>query len=237
MPLNGASLLIGDFHADGRQDVAIFGRNGDDSRLVVLKRRKFDNAVSFSDPVIWWSGAQEFERVAAVWAGDLSGDGRSDLIVRQNIDGGGVRLKSAVTKSPTPSSGSRMDAYKSRWEDKSLVAAKVKMTVADANRDGRDDVVLLVGGGGRAVVERLQGQKLGGFKRVKIWTAPKADPIPVQKTRVAAADVDYDGRDDLLLYIDRDQSTRIRVLKTRYDKMVQGPDWKFNVPWDDVRPY
>ena len=237
VPLNGARLLVGDFHADGRQDVAIFGRNGDDSRLVVLKRRKYDNAVSFSDPVVWWSGAQEFDRVAAVWAGDLSGDGRSDLIVRQNIDGGGVRLKTAVTKSPVPSSGSRMNSYKSRWEDKSLSSAKVKMTVADANRDGRDDVVLLVGGGGRAVVERLQGQKLGGVKRVKIWTAPKADPIPVQKTRMAAADVDYDGRDDLVLYIDRGQSTRIRVLKTRYDRMVQGPDWKFSVPWDDVRPY
>ena len=85
VPLNGARLLVGDFHADGRQDVAIFGRNGDDSRLVVLKRRKYDNAVSFSDPVVWWSGAQEFDRVAAVWAGDLSGDGRSDLIVRQNL--------------------------------------------------------------------------------------------------------------------------------------------------------
>jgi hypothetical protein len=238
MPLNGARLLLGDFHADGRRDVAIFGQgNGDGSRMIVLKRKRYDKAEKLSDPVVWWSASQEFDRVAAVWLGDLSGDGRSDLIVRQNVESGGVRLKTAVTKSPLPSSGPRMDGYRTRWEDRRLDSAKVKMTVADANRDGRDDLLLVVGGAGRAKVERLQGQKRGGFKQVRIWTAPKDDPIPVRNTRLGSADIDYDGRDDLVLYSDSGSNTRIRVLKTRYDRMVQGPDWKFGVPWDDVRPY
>ena len=172
-----------------------------------------------------------------MWLGDLSGDGRSDLVVRQNIEGGGVRLKTAVTKSPLPGSYPRMGTYKARFEDTSLIPPKVKMTVADANRDGRDDVLMLVGGGGRAVVERLQGGKLGGFKRVKIWTAPKSDPIPVQKTRLGAADIDYDGRQDFVLYSARGTGTRIRILKARYDKVLQGPDWRVGIPWADIRPY
>ena len=98
-------------------------------------------------------------------------------------------------------------------------------------------MMLLVGGRGRATVERLQGQRLGGFKRVRMWTAPKSDPIPVQKTRLGAADIDYDGRVDLVLFSAHDDKTRIRVLKSRYDRMVQGPDWKYDAPWDDVRPY
>ena len=55
VPVNGAKLLIGDFHADGRQDVAIFGRGTTDStsRLVVLKRSKYANATELSNPVLW----------------------------------------------------------------------------------------------------------------------------------------------------------------------------------------
>lgn len=238
VPVNGAKLRIGDFHADQRQDVAIFGRgpSANESRLVVLKRSKFGNTTKFSNPVLWWEASQTFDKVASVWVADLSGDDRSDLVVRQNVDGGGIRLKTAVTKSPLPGSFPRMGTYKMRWEDKSLIPAKVKMTVGDANRDGRDDVMLLVGGGGRAVVERLQGGKLGGFKRVKVWTAPTSDPIPVENTRLGASDIDYDGREDWVLYTKRGSGTRIRVLKARYDSVVQGPDFKVYVPWSEVRP-
>jgi len=238
VPVNGAKLLIGDFHADQRQDVAIFGRGATDneSRMVVLRRTKYGNPTKFSKPVLWWKASQAFDKVASVWVADLSGDDRSDLVVRQNVDGGGVRLKTAVTKSPLPGSFPRMGTYKMRWEDRSLIPAKVKMTVGDANRDGRDDVMLLVGGGGRAVVSRLQGGKLGGFKRVKVWTAPKADPIPVENTRLGASDIDFDGREDWVLYSKRGSGTRIRVLKARYDKVAQGPDFKVYIPWSEVRP-
>jgi hypothetical protein len=238
VPVNGARLLVGDFHADGRNDVAIFGRGTSDasSRMVVLRRTKDANGTKLNDPVLWWEAGQTYDQVASVWLADLSGDGRSDLVVRQNGDGTGVRLKTAVTKSPLPSSMPRMGTYKLRWEGKSLIPAKVKMAVGDANRDGRDDVMMLVGGGGRAVVERLQGGKLGGFKRVRLWTAPKSDPIPVEKTRLAASDFDYDGREDWVLFSRRGSGTRIRILEARHDKVIAGPDWKVYIPWSEVRP-
>ncbi|MEX1295599.1 MAG: SpoIID/LytB domain-containing protein [Candidatus Limnocylindrales bacterium] len=238
VPVNGAELLVGDFHADGRNDVAIFGRGTSEgsSRMVVLRRAKYTNAKYFNDPVLWWEAGQAFDKVASVWLADVSGDGRSDLVVRQNGDGGGVRIKTAVTKSPLPKGMPRMGTYKRRWEDKTLIPSKVKMAVGDANRDGRDDVMMLVGGGGRAVVERLQGGLLGGFKRVRLWTAPKSDPIPVEKTRLAASDFDYDGREDWVLFTKRGSGTRIRILEARYDKVIAGPDWKVYVPWTDIRP-
>ena len=76
-----------------------------------------------------------------------------------------------------------------------------------------------------------------GVVEVKIWTAPKSDPIPVEKTRLGAADVDYDGRTDLVLYSRKSDKTRIRVLRTRYDKMLQGPSWQESFSWGNVRPY
>ena len=157
-------------------------------------------------------------------------------MVRQNGTDIGVRLKTAVTKSPLPKSMPRMGTYKLRWEDDALIPSKAKMAVGDANRDGRDDVMLLAGGSGRAVVERLQGAKLGGLKPVRLWTAPSSDPIPVEKTRLGSADIDYDGREDWVLLTKRGSGTRIRILKSRYDKVVQGPDWKVYIPWTEVRP-
>ena len=114
---------------------------------------------------------------------------------------------------------------------------KVRMTVGDANRDGRDDVMMLNGTKARTAVERLQGLKLGGFKRTKLWLAPKSDPIPVTKTRLAAADVDYDGREDFVLLTAKTGATRIRVLKSRYASVTPGPNRIVGFTWGSLRPF
>lgn len=239
VPVSGASFLVGDFGADERVDVALLGRGDSDakSRLVVMRRKPYGNNKKFGGAQQWWSGGLDNTRTVSAWASDVSGDGRADLVVRQNPSGGGVRIKSAVTKSPSPSGDQKMNGLKTRFESGSLNASKVRMTAADANRDGREDLLMLIGGGGRAKIERLQGQSLGGFKRVKLWTAPKSSPIPVEKTRLGIGDVDYDGRTDLILYIDRNGGTRMRVLKTRYDRMLIAQEWQEPFDWKDVRPY
>ncbi len=237
VPVNGAQLLIGDFHADGREDLAIFGRgeSAGNSRMVVLKRSRFSNSTKLSDPVVWWAERQDFDDVASVWLADLSGDGRSDLVVRENVNG--VRLKTAVTKSPLPGSLPRTDEYRIRWQDPTLTPAKVKMTVGDANRDGRDDVMMLNGTKVRTAVERLQGLRRGGFKRARLWVAPKRDPIPVTRTRLIAADVDFDGREDFVLFTAKRGNTRIRVLKSRYFSVTPGPDRTVKFAWGSLRPF
>jgi hypothetical protein len=239
VPLSGAKLLVGDFHNDNRIDVAVLGKDGGGkgSRLMVLRRKASGDAKEFGDPSQWWAGGHDHANTASAWAGDVSGDGRADLIIRQNPSGGGVRIKTAVTKSPPPDGGQKMQGLKTRFDVGNLEPSQVKMTPGDANRDGREDVMLLIGGSGRARVERLQGQKLGGFKRVKVWTAPASKPIPVKKTRLGAADVDYDGRTDLILFSEHDKATKVRVLKTRYDEMRSAGEWKQSFSWGDVRPY
>jgi hypothetical protein len=239
VPLASARLLVGDFHANGRTDVAILGRGeaAGTARLVVLRRKQYTQDAKFDDPRNWWSGSQDPDKIAAAWAGDLSGDGRADLIIRQDVEDGGVKLRTAVTTSPLPGTFPRMGAIKTGFESGALNAAKVRMTTGDANRDGREDVIMLIGGSGRARVERLQGALLGGFKRVPIWIAPKSDPIPVRMTRLGTGDIDYDGRTDIVLFSERGSGTRIRVLKMRYDQVAEGPDWQADIPWSSVRPY
>ena len=235
-PLGGARLLVGDFHADGRRDIAVLakGDSGKGSQLIVFRKRVGD---ALKGPDRWWSGVMNLDTARKAWAGDVTGDGRADLIIRQDPPGGGVKVRVAITRSPLPKAGKRMGALKDRFVSPGMNPAKVKMVAGDANRDGREDLLMLIGGGGRARVERLQGQALGGMKRVPVWTAPRSANIAVEKTRVGAADVDYDGLTDLVLYIKRGSGTRIRVLKTRYDDMRPGKDIQRKVVWANIRPY
>jgi hypothetical protein len=235
-PLARARLVVGDFHADGRPDVGVLARSGSGSHVqLMVARKRSGNALSA--PTRWWSGAADIDAIAAAWAGDVSGDGRADLIVREHPAGGGVRFRTAITKSPPPAGDDRMRGFRLAWESAKLQPGKVRSIAADANRDGREDILLLVGGDGRPRVERLQGQPLGKFVRGRIWTAPRNARIPVSSTRLGAADADDDGRTDLVLFSKHADGTRIRVLKTRYDSMRAGMDIVEDIDYDDVRPY
>ncbi|MEA2026636.1 MAG: SpoIID/LytB domain-containing protein, partial [Chloroflexota bacterium] len=65
VPLGPARLLLGDFHADHRVDVAILSRGDapDKSKLVVLKRKKYANDAKFFGPTVWWAGPQDPSKI------------------------------------------------------------------------------------------------------------------------------------------------------------------------------
>ncbi len=233
--LGSAELVVGDFNADGRPDVGILGRGDADgqAQLAVLKNRA---SGSFAEPGLWWSGELDLETVAAAWAGDMSGDGRADLIIRQHPRDGGVRLRTAITRSPLPSGTDRLSPLRLAWET-SRQPDRVRTVAADATRDGREDVLVLLGNRGPATVLRLQGQSLGGLRATTLWRAPSADPVPVRRTRVGSADVDHDGMGDLVLFIEHPEGTRIRMLKARYTTLRPGTDIVSSLDWSALRPY
>jgi hypothetical protein len=174
--------------------------------------------------------------VAGAWAGDVSGDGRADLIVRQDAGRRRMTIRTSVTRSPLPRGSERMGPLRIGFSA-ALDPSRVRTVSGDANRDGREDVLMLVGRGASAAVERLQGQLYGGFKRVPVWVAPRAAGIEVEKTRLGAADLDYDGMTDLVLFGRDPRGTQIRVLKTRYATMKAGPRTVEPFDWRSVRPY
>ncbi len=237
VPLAGARLLTGDFHADGREDVAIVGRGpGGTTRMSVLRRKPYGAANAFADPEVWWQGVEAYDQVVSIWTADLSGDGRSDIVVRQHPPAGGVRVKTGVTVAGAPA-GSKIQNYRGRWYAKGAKPAKVRIAVGDANRDGRADVVALVAAKGGAQVWRLQGKGLGGLTPYRLWTFPKSDQVAVKSTRMELSDIDFDGMADVILFSAEDTRTRVRTYRTRYGKLVRGPSWSVSLPWTKFRLY
>ena len=130
----------------------------------------------------WWSGPQDIDStVAAAWAGDLSGDGRADLIVRQHPDERRRPLQTAITSSPLPPATSA-------WAPSSWATSRRRSTrprsspsPGDANRDGREDVLMLIGR--RAAGPASSGCRARPLGRASsacpLWTAPRTDRVPV----------------------------------------------------------
>ena len=231
VPLADARFLVGDFDADHKRDVAVLGRgtSAGTGRLRVL----YKDGSAFKPPVTVWAGSVDLARVHTVWGGDISGDGRADLMVRERVDGGGVRVRIARNEG----SGS-LGNLKTRFLSTAFNSSETRMVAGDANRDGREDLLMLVGIGSRTKVQRLEGKPSGALGYVKFWKAPKNDPVPVGNTHIGGADVDADGRIDLVLFTKDGSGTRMRVLKTRYTTMVAGSDSDLNgLVWADTRPY
>ena len=232
-PLAGARLLLGDFDANGRKDAAILAKGHRPVRRSCSCSGARPAAVSVA-LTKWWSGALDMSNVHGAWAGDLTGDGRADLIVRQKLANGGIRMKTAVTKSSAGSMASLRKVYESQtirgFEDQDGAGGRqprwARRPVDDRRRQRPDQ---------RGATA---GPRPGWPQARQDLDRPQVDPIPVGKTRIGGADIDNDGRTDLVLFIESGAGTRIKVLRTRYTSMGAGPDTKYgSLDWTKVRPY
>jgi hypothetical protein len=230
--LDGAFLLSGDLNGDERRDMAILTHDGGGHAAAYLFKQRA--AGGFRTPARWWSGPLDLDHVSGAWAGDVSGDGRADLIIREDPATGGVRIRIALAAR----AGRGLGQLKTRFSEPSLRPTRVRVVPGDADRDGREDVFLVVRNGGPGRVDRLKGRPAGALVRSRLWKAPKSDPIDIRRTRLGVADVDYDGLSDLLLFTKDGDGTRIRVLRSRYTSMEKAPVITApSASWQGLLPY
>ncbi len=128
-------LVVTDFDGDGRADAGIVrtvaGAAPATSLFVATS-----TGTSFAGVRRRWNAATDLG-AASFLAGDASGDGRGDLVVLAPAPAGGTSLLVAAS---TPQ-GSLAAAR--TWATEVAPLASIKALVADANRDGRDDVVIV----------------------------------------------------------------------------------------------
>ena len=235
----GATWLSADFSGDGRIDAALLVRGAGAGSRALLVFTHAAKGPGLTAPVTWWSGSVDTSNgPMRAWASDVNGDGRSDLLVREDLGSQGLRYSTALS---LPAGGG-LSALKTRLAAPDLAAGKMLEVLGDANRDGLNDLWLVIGGDpaehSQTHIDLLiatKGSK--AFSRSTAWSATVADPLPVGKLKVASADVNADGFGDIVLLEQTDTGMRIETLVASYRTLKPDVSASDGHDWAAVTPY
>jgi len=192
--------------------------------------------VLFDPPLPWWTGPADINSSRA-FAGDADGDDRADVILQLDL----------TRQQPPASTGLRYVVIRSgglfgqpleQWLDlPDTTAAQARTVVADVNSDGRTDLVVdrIAGTVGSQMLGLMSNG--GAFSPVSLWVNSRT--FRWKASRFAAADVDADGRTDIVvLYNAGAAGTKVfRFLSTGTRLRSAGATLDPGLTWSLAAPY
>ncbi|MFH8804893.1 FG-GAP-like repeat-containing protein [Streptomyces sp. NPDC017936] len=139
-PRNRCKFTTGDFNGDGRDDIAVFYGQVDDT----IRTYTFLAGVTggFSAPTSWWyTGSLDWDQ-AVPHTGDFSGDGRDDIMIWYAYNDGSDKVSTMFAesldgKNQFGSAKVTLDA-KLSWD-----INQTQLATGDYNGDGHDDLAAL----------------------------------------------------------------------------------------------
>ncbi len=198
-------LLVGDFDGDLLADVGLLRSTPiapapEEPATLVVMRGAADG--TFGAPQDWWRGALDLTTQQAM-AGDVNGDGKADLVIRDATAGVTFWVAPSFASCAdftvwgpcTVVPGIGLDVAATWLAKPGWNAAEVKWTLTDFNRDGRSDLVALVKDGSGVDAFGSTATVAGAFGDAKLmWqtsTLAFGDASPF------GVDVNPDGLGDL----------------------------------------
>jgi hypothetical protein len=175
-------LVSGDLDGDGKPDVVTGNQN--DNSLMVLLNKSVPGVVSFAPAMTLATGPD----VLKVTLGDIDGDGKLD-IVEVNFNSGGGPSSVSVYKN-TSLAGTLSFAPR---QDIPMPVGSTDVVVADMDGDGKPD--LLVPSGNAAVWSIYPNTTTAGM--ISFGTPTTMGSL-WHATNIAVADLDNDGRPDVI---------------------------------------
>ncbi|MBM4408373.1 MAG: hypothetical protein FJ038_07220 [Chloroflexi bacterium] len=154
---------------------------------------------SFESPRPWWVGSLDVDGSALI-AADIDADGHGDVIVQEDLGrtqpaGTGLRF-SVIRAASVEGDGATTPVVP--WLDLADVTpAQARIAVTDINRDRRHDLVVQrpLGATGSQLIGLISDG--AGFTRRVLWK--NATSFRWSVSRPAGADVDGDGRGDVVI--------------------------------------
>jgi hypothetical protein len=216
-----ARMLVADFNGDLLADVGLLRSTPvqplpDEPATMVVMRGNANG--TFSAPVDWWRGVLDLA-TQQVAAGDVNGDGKADLVMSDGVAGVTFSVAPSFAScadltvwGPCPSvAGIGLDVA-TQWLNKaSWVAAEVKWTMTDFNRDGRTDVVAVLKDGSGIDVVGARAINGGGFADTTMMLGINSlafgDVTPV------GSEINPDGLGDLVLLKKNGANTTVQWLR------------------------
>lgn len=183
-PLSGGNdIVIGDVNGDGRNDVVKSNGGGSSNPNLSVYLQNGDGTLAIAASYSIGCGSSCLAKDVAV--GDVTGDGRADILVIY----GGNRPSSKVAVFAQASNGSLMPAISYASYD---IPGSVK--VADMNLDGRLDVVTAHSAWNSVGIFLQQSNQT--LKAYSLYTVLSGDYIP---EGMAIGDINHDGLPDIVL--------------------------------------
>ncbi|MFD4582937.1 FG-GAP-like repeat-containing protein [Streptomyces sp. NPDC058434] len=188
-----STLHVGDFNADGRDDIAAWYDYADGSDALFTFVANANGG--FAAPVKSWSAPNNWSASMAKYVtGDYNGDGRDDLAILYDYAAGAVKLWTFLA---TPSGGFNAPVQSwthDTWGD----WGRTNLYAGDFNGDGRDDAGFWFDyPDGRDVFYTLNGNTNGTFTAPKASLTVAAGGLTYRSMQIVPGDYNGDGRDDL----------------------------------------
>jgi hypothetical protein len=210
---NGVSKAVfGDFDGDLMMDVGLIGDNGDGTWSMWVMRSAGND--HFYAPARVWTGA-DLSAATFVAAGDVNGDGKADLIVRDATGNFNVAASPATCGSMavygacTAPGGAALGTLNLALSDPGGLN-NATFTVGDIDRDGRDDLVAVNAGTTTAVaaMRALPNASFNG--KQSLWNSSAND---LTGASALAMNVDPDGMADLAVIKSNGSALWLRTIE------------------------
>ena len=186
----GVYVAAADIDGDGRADLAVTPDEGGGPRVRLFSGKTLTPLADFfgiDDP--------NFRGGARAAFGDLTGDGRADLVVAAGF-GGGPRV--AVYEGRSVAAGTPARAFNDLFVFEQTLRNGVFVAASDLDGDGPAELIVGGGPGGGPRVYALSGLDLAVGRVVPKANFFAGDPDGRGGVRVAVSDLDGDTRADLL---------------------------------------
>ena len=232
-------FLAGDLDGDGLGDAAVLVGAPDPANVPSILWRLPGTASSFGAPAAFWTGIVDVNAIIPI-AADLDGDSRTDVILQTDLTlqqppGAGVRYDVLLAQGIL--TGGTATAATTWLQVPDLTAAQARTAVTDINGDGRADLVVdrPLGPFGSQFVGLISNG--AAFTTRTLWQNTKSFRWIV--SRVAGADVNGDGRGDLvIMYNVGTAGTRFyRFLSTGGSLKSSGSTTDPTLPWAGAAVY
>ncbi|QEL13230.1 PQQ-dependent sugar dehydrogenase [Limnoglobus roseus] len=188
----GVFVAAGDLDGDGKAEVIVSPDQGGGPRVRVF--RDGDASVVLAD--FFGIDDVNFRGGARVTAGDLTGDGRADLVVAAGFQGG---PRVAGFEGASVAAGSPVKMFNDFFAFESTLRNGVFVALGDVNADGKADLIAGGGPGGGPRVLVLSGAALTGNVQTPLANFFAGDVNSRNGVRVSVTDVDGDANDDLVV--------------------------------------